>query len=368
MNENKVYTVIGLMAGTSTDGIDAALMRTDGLDFVENISFLTKPYSDELRQSIKQQFGKSEIDEEVERVAQDLTRAHADVVRDLIGQLDVEQIDVIGFHGQTISHDPDHGHTLQIGDAELLAKLTGCDVVHDFRTADVKAGGQGAPLLPLYHHAIAKEHKLETPCAFLNIGGVSNVTYIGRHENDVLAFDCGPGNALIDDAMLEHFDAPYDDCGARARKGEVNQDALASLLAHPYFQKAPPKSLDRDAWGLTEIKKLSPQDQLATLTEFTVQAIIRSLDHVKNIPVKWYVCGGGRHNTFIMERLNECLDGPVVSTDVLGVDGDTLEAEGFAYLAVRSLKGLPLSLPTTTGVAAPQTGGQLKKLVGEGVI
>ncbi len=225
MEKNKVYTVIGLMSGTSTDGIDAAVLRTDGEEYIESIASLSLMYDEGLRKRIKGQFGKNQKDSDVVDVEREITLKHADIVNKLVEKISPLKVDLIGFHGQTIYHAPDIGETLQIGDADLLSKETGIDVVYDFRSADVKAGGEGAPLLPIYHKAIAMKLGLDTPCAFLNIGGVSNVTYIGN-DDDIVAFDCGAGNALIDDVMMAELSKVCDEGGLIASKGDVNCDAL----------------------------------------------------------------------------------------------------------------------------------------------
>ncbi len=360
MEENKVYNVIGLMSGTSTDGIDAAFLRTDGDAYIEVIDSLSMSYDDELRSKIKSQFGKNRKDADVIDVEREITLKHSEIVNALVEKVAPLKIDLVGFHGQTIYHAPDIGETLQIGDADLLSKETGIDVVYDFRSADVKAGGEGAPLLPIYHKAIALRLGLETPCAFLNIGGVSNVTYIGNGD-DIVAFDCGAGNALMDDVMLEEYSKSCDKDGLVASKGNVNDAVLKELMSNSYFDKLPPKSLDRDAWDLSSLQGLSIEDKVSTLTEFTVQGIVNSQDYMNIVPKKWYVCGGGRHNSEMIARLSFQLQGDVCSIDDLGLNGDMLEAEGFAYLAVRSLKNLPLSLPSTRGVKSPQSGGQYRK-------
>ncbi len=353
MEEEKIYTVIGLMSGTSVDGIDAALIRTDGKSYVKRLDFITIPYEESFREKIKAQFGKSKRNSEVRDIEREMTLKHADIVK----KIRTDDVDLIGFHGQTLLHDPDNGIVFQIGDGALLAQETGIDVVSEFRVDDVKAGGQGAPLIPLYHRALAEY--CSKPCAFLNIGGVSNVTWIEKQE--ILAFDCGPGNALIDDVMMQEFGRPYDKNGLRALQGQVDEEALSLLMAHPFFERKPSKSLDRDSWDISCLDHLNAIDKITTLTEFTVRSIVKSQEHMSETPIVWYVCGGGRHNQEIMKGLSHKLEGELFPIDVMGENGDALEAEGFGYLAVRSVKGLPLSLPTTTGVPAPQTGGCYRK-------
>jgi len=264
-------------------------------------------------------------------------------------------VDLIGFHGQTISHAPAIGHTCQIGDGALLAAMTGIKVVNDFRTADVRAGGQGAPLVPVYHQALGS--KLDKPVVFLNIGGVANVTYVGK-DGELIAFDTGPGNALIDDWMLRKSGHKFDAEGKIALSGKVDRVLLNKLLSHPFFSVPAPKSLDRNAFVSQAWESLSLADGTATLAAFTVHSIVESFKHFPSPPQQFIVAGGGRHNQFLMQQLQQQLKVPVSSIDALGLDGDAIEAEAFAYLAVRSIKGLPISFPTTTGVPEPMTGGR----------
>jgi anhydro-N-acetylmuramic acid kinase len=250
--------------------------------------------------------------------------------------------------------------TLQIGDGELLAKLTGVDVVCDFRSNDVKQGGQGAPLVPLYHQAIAT--KLIKPLAILNLGGVANISWLG-HENELLAFDTGPGNALLDDYISLHLGEKQDTGGKLSLSGNVDQGSLKSLLEHPYFLKKAPKSLDRNEFDWTPVSKLSIADGATTLCAFTAEAVARSIQIIPEPPEIWLVTGGGRHNLAMMQELKNRLEAPVKSVDDIGWKGDFLEAQAFGYLAVRSLKGLPLSIPSTTGVPHPLSGGVIFKAV-----
>jgi anhydro-N-acetylmuramic acid kinase len=303
--------------------------------------------------------GQTDKTPESDAVERDLTLAHAAAVKTFLKteDLDAANIRMIGFHGQTITHAPQDGLTWQIGDGALLALETGIDVVNDFRSADVEAGGEGAPLLPLYHRARVRSAGITETVAILNIGGVSNVTWIGRGEDDILAFDTGPGNALIDDTMLNRTGDPFDRNGLLARQGRIDQLMIDLWMDHDFFTRVPPKSLDRNAWKIRSIDALSTVDALATLTAFTVQANIKAKDFFPEPPASWYVAGGGRHNPVIMQSLHTGLGVPVKPVDTLGWNGDMLEAEGFAYLAVRSVLKLPLSLPTTTGVLRPLTGG-----------
>ena len=358
MGNTKVYRAIGLMSGTSLDGVDAAYLETDGHDFVRPGGFYTVPYEADERAQIRACLGRPERNKAVEEL---ITRRHIAAVRALVAQekIDLADVDVIGFHGQTVYHNPAEKITVQIGDAGLMAAELGTPVVADFRRNDVAAGGQGAPLLPLYHAARARADNLTLPVAVLNIGGVANVTWIG--EDELLAFDTGPGNALIDDWVKSHGGGDYDAGGALAAKGAIKKEILGQFLAHPYFETKPPKSLDRDAWDVAALKGVSLEDGAATLAAFTVESVRRGLGFFPSGARQWLVTGGGRHNKFLMDYLRVTLNASVNPVEQQGWNGDALEAEGFAYLAVRSLLGEALSLPGTTGVPEPLTGGVLFK-------
>jgi anhydro-N-acetylmuramic acid kinase len=344
---------IGLMSGTSLDGIDVAIITTDGRRKAAPGPALTVPYSPGLRARLRSVLGGVGPVAEVER---EITEAHAEAVGRFIEEHGVGAA-VIGFHGHTILHRPAERRTWQIGDGALLARLTGIDVVCDFRSADVAAGGEGAPLVPLFHAALAAG--LDKPLAILNIGGVANVTWLGAEEGTILAFDTGPGNAPIDDWALRHLGRPVDRDGALARAGQVDPARLTAFLAHPFFDRAPPKSLDRDDFPVFDDDGIGAADGAATLTAMTAAAIARAAAHFPAPVGRWLVTGGGRHNPVLMEELTRRLGVPVAPVEASGWDGDALEAQAFAYLAVRSLEGLPLSLPSTTGVARPMTGGRL---------
>ncbi len=354
MKEEKIYTVIGLMSGTSLDGVDCALIRTDGLNHIERLDFATYPYDKDVKNAVRAVFGARSVTDDTIKVEQIITEAHVQALHSF-----GHKADVIGFHGQTISHDPAVRFTWQIGDGQALANAVNMDVVCDMRKADVMAGGEGAPLLPLYHRALASS--LPGPLAILNLGGVGNVTWLGRGSDDILAFDTGPANALIDDFVQARTGRSFDENGLLAAAGEVDRDLVDEWLAHPYFSRMPPKSLDRNAWNTNKINDLKTEDGVATLTSFTIQSVAKSIDFLPEKPVRWLVTGGGRKNKFIMQGLQDALGVSVEPVEQAGWNGDAMEAEGFAYLAVRSLKSLPLTLPGTTGVERPLTGGVLYK-------
>jgi anhydro-N-acetylmuramic acid kinase len=351
----KPLAALGLMSGTSMDGVDAALVVTDG-ERVERLGgCLTLPYAPAARARLRSVLGGAG---DVAGAAEEITRIHAEAVAALLRQegLSPARVDVIGFHGHTVLHRPGERRTWQIGDGALLARLTGIDVVDDFRTADVAAGGQGAPLVPLYHLALARG--LERPLAVLNVGGVANVTWIGA-DDSLVAFDTGPGNALIDDWMARHTGEPFDRGGAAAARGRVHERALYSMLESRFFDRPAPKSLDRDDFSAAAVAGLSLEDGAATLTAFTAKAVALARDHFPAPARRWLVCGGGRHNPVLMRMLADALKVPVEPVEAVGWRGDSLEAEAFAFLAVRSLRALPLSLPSTTGAPRPMPGGRL---------
>lgn len=356
---------IGLMSGTSADGIDAALIQTDGIHI--NAYGIThyEPYSDQLKLLIHQAYGRPPGPETVqlERI---ITEHHADVVFTLLqkAELRPSDIDLIGFHGQTLFHRPplrkgEQGETYAIGDGTLLASLTGIPVVDQFRLNDMVYGGQGAPLVPIFHQALG--HNLPKPLAVLNVGGVANVTYIGVHEIDLVGFDTGPGNGLIDDWVRKNTDLPWDQDGRIASQGSVHEDLVVKWLSHPYFSRKPPKALDRQTFQscLEDVKSLSFQDGVATLTAFTVASLEKALSHLPQTPVQWLVTGGGAHNITLLKMMENRLQAPIGKAIDQGWNGDALEAQAFGYLAVRSLRNLPLTFPQTTGVPYPLCGGRL---------
>lgn len=344
------------------DGIDAALLRTDGVGIAGFGPALTLSYELSLRERIRACLNDGPGDPLA--LSRDLAVAHAAAVAALLDQAGMAAKDVawLGFHGHTLLHRPSERRTWQTGDGALLARLTGINVVSDFRSQDVAMGGQGAPLVPLYHAALAKHAGLQPPLLVLNLGGVGNVTYIGSDsENDLLAFDTGPGNALIDDWMLAHANAAHDEGGKTAAAGAANPERLARLLDHAYFAQRPPKSLDRNDFSAVAVEGLSIEDGAATLAAFTAASVARGLSHLPQRPLRCLVCGGGRHNAALMTLLTQHLNMPVEAVEAVGWNGDHLEAEAFAFLAARAVRGLPLSLPGTTGVSAAVSGGRFSR-------
>ena len=319
--KQKLFRVIGLMSGTSIDGIDAALVETDGHDFVRPIAFMPNPYDTSFRTRLRQAFGNRSGNQDVSiaELERDLTEIHANIVHKLREKVNGEatQVDLIGFHGQTIVHKPEDRLTIQIGDGALLAKMTKVPVINDFRSADVKAGGHGAPLVPLYHRALAA--KLPKPVAIVNIGGVSNMTWIaGDADDKIMAFDVGPGNALIDDWVLRHRGDPFDEYGLLAASGKINSECVEQFMSHPFFAQKPPKSLDRDTFQNMISPDLGAADGAATLTMISARAIAKGISFAPHKPQHVYITGGGRLNNTLMRWIRDLAQIPVSSVDDLG--------------------------------------------------
>ncbi|NTJ42255.1 anhydro-N-acetylmuramic acid kinase [Agrobacterium larrymoorei] len=365
-----VKTAIGLMSGTSMDGIDVALLRTDGETIVRHGPFGYFPYDPQLRgiwqkalvtaRAIKQ---RNERPGDLAHAEQMLTLAHAAAIKSFLARqkLSPSDVDVIGFHGQTVLHRPDEALTVQIGDGSLLAEETGIDVVYDMRAKDMVHGGQGAPLIPVYHAALAANlpKRFETPAVFVNIGGISNLTYVGA-SGTLAAFDSGPGNMLIDQWIEAHTGKSYDKGGETAARGKVIPALIERYMQSPFFSANIRRSLDRSDFVPPEKGEASFADGARTLAHLTGAAILKSASYLPEAAKSYVVCGGGRLNPVIMAEFTEQaskLGAHVIAAEKAGFDGGAMEAEAWAYLAVRSLKGLPLTYPGTTGVNEPVTGG-----------
>jgi anhydro-N-acetylmuramic acid kinase len=365
-----MLTALGLMSGTSLDGVDVALIETDGRRIRALGPTSYRPYSDSerslLRRALTEAAHLANRDErpgvlrEAERA---VTVAHAEAVAAFAAQNRIvnQEIDIVGFHGQTVLHRPERRLTVQIGDAAALAKAIHIPVVHDFRAADVAAGGQGAPFVPVYHRALAQSLSREGPIVVANIGGVSNISYIDGPDT-LIACDTGPGNALLDDFMFQTTGQGFDCEGRMAAQGTVDEAWVARALALPFFALAPPKSLDRNDFARLKLSGVVPTDGAATLTAFTAAAIARIVPLLPKVPKSWIICGGGARNLTMMRMLREKLEPATVeAADALGWSGDAIEAQAFGFLAARGLKGLPLSYPATTGVPMPMTGGLIAR-------
>jgi anhydro-N-acetylmuramic acid kinase len=365
-------TAIGLMSGTSMDGIDVALVRTDGEGRVERGPSLGFAYPPAFRKALAAALETAkQIDKRDQRpgnltdVERELTLRHADAVRQFLLhiQLAKEDIDLIGFHGQTVLHRPHQALTVQIGDGTLLAKETGISVVYDMRANDMVHGGQGAPLVPVYHAALAVGIGgfAGRPVMFVNVGGISNLTFIGS-DGTIVAYDSGPGNTLIDQWVEAHAGVPFDQGGSIALEGGVLGGVVDRYLDHAFFTSETRMSLDRNDFAPPAPDEAGLHDGARTLAYVTSAAIVRSMRHLPEKPELVIVCGGGRLNRVIMADLKMLLDGADVEpAEAFGFNGDSMEAEAWAYLAVRSSRGLPLTFPGTTGVAGSVTGGVLAR-------
>jgi len=365
-----MLTTIGLMSGTSLDGVDVALIETDGKRIQAFGPSGYRPYTERergvLRQALAEAVHLPERDArpgvlaEAERI---VTLAHAEAVSSFRAQnrIACEDIDIVGFHGQTVLHRPDRRLTVQIGDAAALAKTIHIPVMYDFRAADVAAGGQGAPFVPVYHRALAQSLQREGPMVVVNIGGVSNITYIDGADT-LIACDTGPGNALLDDFMFRMTGQRFDCEGRMAAQGAADEAWVARALEHPFFALPPPKSLDRNDFASLTLHEKSPADGAATLTALTAAAIARIVPLLPKVPRSWVVAGGGARNLTMVRMLRERLaPATVEAADALGWSADAIEAQAFGFLAARGLKGLPLSYPATTGVPIPMTGGVIAR-------
>jgi anhydro-N-acetylmuramic acid kinase len=363
---------VGLMSGTSQDGVDVALIDSDGERIAQLGATACRPYSKVERTllrrataaaaNLSERSARPGVVAKAERLIND---AHAEAVESFLvaNGLQRGEVAVIGFHGQTLLHRPEQRLTLQIGDGRALAARLGIPAVYDFRAADVAAGGQGAPLAPVFHRALVRRLQHASPIAVLNLGGVANVTYIDGEE--LIACDTGPGNALLDDFLRLRTGEPLDTDGRAAASGSIDEKMIERLLAHPFFALAPPKSLDRNAfrgWVGDTLDGIGVENGAATLTALTAAAVARIVPYLPRPPASWIVAGGGARNPTLLRMLTERLaPARVESAHAVGWSIDSLEAQAFAYLAVRSLRGLPITFPTTTGAPRPLTGGVLAK-------
>lgn len=366
----KTRRAIGLMSGTSMDGVDVALIESDGETVQQFGPSGYRPYSNDERKILRQglsdalaitdRTARPGVLSEAERLT---TTAHAEVVQDFLSKHHIarDSVDVIGFHGQTVLHRPDQRLTVQIGDGASLAKSLRIPVVYDLRAADVAAGGQGAPLVPVFHRALARTIAGNQPTCLVNIGGVANITYMDG-DASLIACDTGPGNALLDDFMLRTTGHAVDRDGALGATGKVDEAWVQQALRLPFFDQPPPKSLDRNDFADLVLPKISPADGAATLTALTAASIARVASLLPKVPAAWIVLGGGGNNPTLMRMLRARLAPATVETAAdRGWQGDAIEAQAFAFLAIRSLQGLPITFPQTTGAPSPMTGGVLAK-------
>ncbi|MCQ2914008.1 MAG: anhydro-N-acetylmuramic acid kinase [Alphaproteobacteria bacterium] len=361
MDSIKPLTAIGLMSGSSLDGVDAALIVSDGIDIFKMGKVINRPYDIELRKDLRKAMSEyaKDPDTDFSELERRLTLFNAEVADELLDISDLysEDVDLVGFHGQTIFHNASTNKCITLGDGDLLAHEIQIPVINRFRNSDMANGGQGAPIMPSFYDALT--HKLPKPLVILNIGGISTVTWIGDF-GQLVAFDAGPGNALIDDWVSKKAGSNMDFDGKMASVGTADEKIINAMMRRPYFKQNPPKTLDRNEF-LTRImenlESTSLNDGCATLTAWTAECIKVAEQFYPEMPKQYIVCGGGAHNPTMMRMIRQKLSAPVVDASNFGWNGDFLEAQGIAFLSVRSLYGLPYSFPTTTGVEMPMSGG-----------
>lgn len=361
MAAHHVTWVLGMMSGTSLDGVDAAMLLTDGSSILSFGPNTYREYSEKTRERLRTALGNWDPDDEIARLVES---EHVACIRSLP---DRPRPQLIGFHGQTLAHDPSGRGTLQIGSGLRVAFEAGIETVWDFRSADVSLGGQGAPLASFYHHALARYAGIDGPVAFLNLGGVGNLTWVDPSIEDpadsgaCLAFDTGPANAPIDDLVRTRLGLSCDKGANLANRGRPDMKLVSGFLKRSFFRKMPPKSLDRNDFAdcLDSVRPLSDVDAAATLTALAAASVARGMEHCPRPPSRVFVSGGGRKNPLLMAMLDAGVDCPVEVIESIGLDGDMIEAQAFAYLAMRVKRGLTTSAPTTTGVSAAVGGGQI---------
>lgn len=360
---------LGLMSGTSMDGIDLAILKTDGENIVETVAAMAVTYQqyqrERLGEIMKEAKNIKQRDDRPHSIKQgevEITQWHCEAIEKFMEKQKVE-VDVIGFHGQTVLHRPQESLTVQLGLGEVMAKRFNTDVIYDFRAKDMEMGGQGAPMACVYHRALCKNRDVELPAVIVNVGGIANATYIDEND-ELIAFDCGPGNCLIDQWMQRHTDKKFDDKGKEAKKGKIVMAVVEKILENSFFSSPPPKSADRTDFAPLLNEEISLADGARSLTYVTAMGIVNAQSHFPKNVKTWIVSGGGRHNEVLMADIKELVktnDAKIVKTEEMKIDGDMMEAEAFAYLAVRAQMGMPLSYPTTTGCRKPTSGGVIVK-------
>mgnify|MGYP006165188627 CR=1 FL=1 len=365
----KLITAIGLMSGTSCDGIDASIIKSDGEDELSLIGDFFLPYEEKTR--IRIRTFKEKIDKvldlqanknEIADLEKEITLLHFKATNLLLEKLKIDKskIDLIGLHGHTIFHSFNYKKTKQLGDGKALSELMDLNVIYDFRENDLKNGGQGAPLVPIFHKLLKKKFKLKGPVVFINIGGISNLTYLDNN-NEMISFDSGPGNCLIDKylQLKSNGKTQFDKKGEIAFKGQVDKNILDTYLSNPYYESLPPKSLDVNDFNLSSVRGLNLENTITTLSELTALTIVNSLNFFSHKPHKIILCGGGRKNDYIYDRVKKISNTSTINIDNYKINGDFIESQAFAYLAIRSFFKKPISFPKTTGVLKPMTGGKL---------
>ena len=358
------FIALGLMSGTSLDGIDASIIKSDGKDNLEIIDNKYFNYPNEFKKKlssfIKSINKKTDIDEKIsayKSLERELTLYHSKISQNIINSNN-KKIQLIGFHGQTIIHNPKHGYSIQMGDANLLSQVLKEKVIFNFRANDIKNSGEGAPLAPIYHKLLIKKFKINNPTLILNIGGISNYTFC--FKDIISAKDIGPGNVLIDEYLKKTKGISYDKNGDIAASGNINHDIINQFYEHEYYNVEEKHSFDRKEFDFTFVRGLEFEDAVATLTYFTALMIIKNINKIFDSEIKIILCGGGRKNKTLVNHLKKLLKYNIKLIDEFNFDGDFIESQAFAYLSIRSLLKKPISYPSTTNVLAPVTGGEIK--------
>jgi anhydro-N-acetylmuramic acid kinase len=370
---NDLITSIGLMSGTSSDGIDASIIKSDGeneLHFVGN-QFL--PYDKKIKLKLRGLKEKINLFTDLEKnkleintLEREITLLHAKIINLILKKYEMDkfEINLVGFHGHTIFHNFKDKKTKQLGNGKLLSQLTKLNVINNFRENDIKNGGQGAPLVPIFHKLIQTKLKLKMPLLFVNIGGISNLTYLNK-DQEMVSLDTGPGNFLIDKILQikSKNKIEFDKDGKIAFSGTVDKNILDSFLSDPFYNSLPPKSLDVNDFNLSPLRGLDLKDSVATLSELTSLTVFNALNFFNSKPKEIILCGGGRKNKYISERIKKLSNILTNNIDEYKMNGDFIESQAFAYLAIRSLLKKPISFPKTTGVSKPSCGGDFIKFI-----
>ncbi len=355
------------MSGTSMDGIDASIIKSDGEQSIEIVDNTYLKYDEDIRQKLKKlvnlctsrdEFKK--LSNSIAQIEKEITIKHASVCKKIIKKNEKININLIGFHGQTILHKPERGYSIQIGNSQLLSKITNKIVISNFRKNDILNGGNGAPLTPLYHQLILSKIKTNLPSAVINIGGISNITYV-ENKNKLISFDTGPGNYLIDKWVKKHSSSDFDKSGLIAQSGKLDENLLKEFLKDSYYIKKPPKSLDVKNFNLKNLDKLNFKDGCTTLSMLTVKSICNAIKYFNKTPHKILISGGGRKNSFIIKNIEKIINKPIHLIDEFNFNGDFTESQAFAFLAIRSYLKKVITLPSTTGVKKPSLGGEIFK-------
>ncbi|MFL2891049.1 MAG: anhydro-N-acetylmuramic acid kinase [Candidatus Pelagibacterales bacterium] len=358
----KIFYAIGAMSGTSADGIDISLIRTDGLNYFRQIESTSISFDSFLKKEIlsfSREFQNKKNHFKLLAIEEMITEKYIFAIKKILAKSNFKssRISVLGLHGQTVFHDPKNKISLQLINASKIAKYFNIRTISDFRENDISKGGEGAPLVPVFHKLLMKYLNVSLPSIFINIGGISNITYLSK-KNELIAFDSGPGMCLLDDYVELNSNKKYDEDGKYSSRGKINNKILKKVMCDKYFKLKYPKSIDRNYFTLIDFKNLDFCDACATISMFTVKSIISGINKINKKYESIYIMGGGSKNLFIQKELSKIIQKDVKSINTKGIKDLYIESQAFAYLAVRSISNLPISYPKTTGVKKPIAGGK----------